>query len=96
MNRKQCGRSRTLDASSLGVASAGDRVVAYGRDGLRLYSREGRLLRRSLRGADVRWLRVRGRYAYAAEETSADVVDLATGRETRGVDANLIYGLLLP
>ena len=89
-------RSRTLDGSSLGVARAGDRVVAYGRDGLRLYSREGRLLRRSLRGADVRWLRVRGRYAYAAEETGADVVDLETGRETRGADANLIYGLLLP
>jgi hypothetical protein len=92
----QTWRSRPLDGASLGVARAGDRVVAYGRDGLRLYSRDGRLLRRSLRGADVRWLRVRGRYAYAAEETSADVVDLETGRETRGADANLIYGLLLP
>jgi len=89
-------RSRSLDGSSLGVARAEERVVVYGRDGLRLYSRAGRLLRRSLRGADVRWVRVRGRYAYAAEGTSADVVDLATGHETRGADANLIYGLLLP
>jgi len=89
-------RSHPLDGSSLGVARAGERVVAYGRDGFRLYSREGRLLRRSLRGADLRWVWIRGRYAYAAEATSADVVDLATGRETRGADANLIYGLLLP
>src|SRR5205823_4188123 len=57
-------RSRVLDASAVGVSRSGDRVVAYGRDGVRLYARDGRLLRASLRGADVRYLRVRGRYAY--------------------------------
>ena len=76
--------------------SAGDRVVAWGRDGLRLYARDGRLLRRALRGADLRYVRIRDRYAYAAEEASADVVDLVSGRETRGADSNLVYGLLLP
>jgi hypothetical protein len=89
-------RSRALDASSLGVARAGDRVVAYGRDGLRVYARDGRLLRRALRGDDLRYVRVRGRYAYAAGEKSGNVVDLLNGRETRGVDTNLVYGLLLP
>jgi len=89
-------RSRVLDGSALGVARAGDRVVAWGRDGLRLYARDGRLLRRALRGADLRYVRIRDRYAYAAEEASADVVDLVSGREPRGADSNLVYGLLLP
>jgi len=88
-------RSRVLDASALGVVRAGDRVVSYGRDGLRIYARNGRLVRRSLPGGDVRYLRIRGRYAYAAGETG-NVVDLLSGRETRGVDTNLVYGLLLP
>jgi hypothetical protein len=89
-------RSRILDASALGVARAGDRVVAYGRDGLRLSTRDGQLVLRALRGADIRFVRVRGRYVYAVEEASADVVDLLSGRETRGADSNIVYGLVLP
>jgi hypothetical protein len=90
-------RVRARDATAIGVVGASGRVVAYGADGLRLYSRTGRLLRRALRGAHLRSANVQGRYAYAAEERGADVVDLATRRESRGsADANLFYGLLLP
>ncbi|MDX6478546.1 MAG: hypothetical protein QOG29_1133, partial [Gaiellaceae bacterium] len=51
---------------------------------------------RSMTGTDVRYLRIRGRYAYAAGDASGAVVDLLNGRETPGVDTNLLYGLLLP
>ncbi len=90
-------RIRRLDDDAVGVARAGDRLLTYGRDGLRVYTRDGRLVLHALRGLVVTDVRVHGRYAYASRIATTDVVDLATGRETRSAAAQAsVYGLLLP
>jgi hypothetical protein len=90
-------RTRRLDDDAIGVARAGDRVVTFGRDGLHVYTRGGQLVLHALRGLAVVEVRVHGRYAYASRSATTDVVDLATGRETRSIAAQAsAYGLLLP
>jgi hypothetical protein len=87
--------ARTLDPSARGVAPAGRTgLVAYGPHGVAVYTRSGTLRFRVLGGAAVGAVHVVGRYLYAAEDSTADIVDLRTRREDlAAADASIVWSL---
>jgi hypothetical protein len=88
-------RSRLLEPGARGVAPAGESLAVYGPHGVALYTRAGRLRFRALGGVAVDVVHVRGRYLYAAEPGTADVVDLRTRREIRAAaDPDVVWGML--
>jgi hypothetical protein len=88
-------RARTLDPTARGVAPAGGAgLVAYGPRGAAVYTRTGVLRFRVLRGVAVGSVHVVGRYLYAAEDSTADIVDLRTRREDlAAADASIVWSL---
>ena len=90
-------RARVLEPDARGVARAGANLVVYGPHGVAVHTRAGRLLFRALTDVPVTNVRVNGRYVYAAEDTTVDVVDLWTRRETRAVaEPALVWTMLVP
>jgi hypothetical protein len=88
-------RARLLEAGARGVAPAGDDLVAYGPRGVAVYTRGGTLRFRALTDASIGNVHVQGRYLYAADDATADVLDLRTRREARAVaDAAIVWGML--
>jgi hypothetical protein len=64
------------------VAAGPSDLVAYGPTGASVYTRQGRLRYRVLRGEDVNGVTIVGRTMFASVGAAVDVVDLATGRRT--------------
>jgi hypothetical protein len=90
-------RSRLLEPGARRVAPAGDDLVAYGPRGVAVYTRAGALRFRALTGTSIRNVHVQGRYLYAAEDATADLVDLRTRREARAVaDPAVVWSMLAP
>jgi len=88
-------RARIFEPGSRGVAPAGDQLAVYGPHGVALYTRAGRIRFRVLSDVTVDNVHVRGRYLYAAEGPTADVVDLRKRREIRTVaDPSLVWTML--
>jgi hypothetical protein len=92
-------RSRVLDPTARAVAPAGSDLVAYGRNGAKIFTRSGRYRFSVLTNVDVGAVKVVGPYLYAAEGNSilAHIVDLRTRRETpTNAGADLVWSLLVP
>src|SRR5438552_1408393 len=90
-------RARVLEPGARGVAPAGDDLVAYGPRGVAIHTRAGALRFRALAGTSISNVHVQGRYLYAADDATADVVDLRTRREARAVaDPGVVWAMLAP
>jgi hypothetical protein len=90
-------RKRVADPRALGVAVGGSVLADYGRNGVTLRTRAGRLVRRALPGEDVSDVRIGPRYLYAQVGSAVDVVERATGQRLRVIAvADGPWALLAP
>jgi len=90
-------RKRVADPRALGVAVAGSVLADFGRNGVTLRTRAGRLIRRVLPGEDVSDVRIGPRYLYAQVGSAVDVVERATGKQLRVIAvADGPWALLAP
>jgi hypothetical protein len=69
-----------IDTAAMGVALAPGRVIAWGRRGVRGYTRTGRPVFEALRRKTIWNLGGGGRFAYAVGSTATHVIDARSGR----------------
>jgi hypothetical protein len=75
-------RTRLLEPGAHGVVSSGADLIAYGPRGAGIYTRAGRLIRRTLQGEQVSAAVTLDGRLYATVGEAVDTVEIATGTQT--------------
>ncbi len=90
-------RKHAPDPGATGTATDGSLIADFGRNGVTVRTRSGRLVQRVLGDEDVSDVRIGKRYLYAQVGSAVDVVERATGRRLRVVAvADGPWALLAP